>query len=121
MRHSTSFEKEFAGQDVVPLIFAVVDVQEGAGLWQSAQLESGTSSATIFAGQLAGAKLVLVRGRECEAALSRLGDGHFPAVRGLRWQERAYGRDSKQIEQRSAVDIWHARKYKQARNEQAIR
>lgn len=105
---ATYFEKEFASQGIVPLVFAMMDVQGRTGSRRHSKLEDRTRAAAIFSCNFANCVLGLLLIRKREPIFAWFCDDCAPSGDGLRIQQRAYRGYSKSVEQRAAIEVRHS-------------
>jgi len=100
---------EFAGQDVVPLVFSMMEVQWGTVAWQRAELKDGTRAIAVVARDLAVDSLSDLLCRESEAIFARPGDGGAAIWSRLRAKQRQRGHrdNSKSIQKVATSDVLH--------------
>jgi hypothetical protein len=71
---------EFTRKNVIPLLFAMMNMQEWSRTWQCVEFQDRTRPSAIFACYLAGRCLGLCGACKCEAVFASLSYGNF-AVR----------------------------------------
>src|SRR5262249_13549192 len=72
---AADLKEKISGQNVVPLVFTMMNVPRRTKLRRRAQLEDGTCAAAVFAGHLAGGELSELLGCKLETAFAGVGHG----------------------------------------------
>src|ERR1041385_1410770 len=81
--HTANLEKKFAGQNVIPLVFAMMDVQRRPRAREDAHLEDRTRASALVTRQLARRSLRLLSVCEREQALTGFCGDHFSPRRRI--------------------------------------
>jgi hypothetical protein len=100
-------KKELARQNVIPLILAMVNVQEWPRAGQRVQLKNRASPSAVFAGYFAGGRFGLYGAAERKAILPRIGYRDLSSGSRPERQDGGDRRNPKRVQKRAAIKACH--------------